>query len=422
MIARTYRSMSSSRSMPDARTNPGRTSRPRWALASSTDGAAACRRAAWRAARSRRPRHARRRRARDQRSASRPGASRRHGGPQFVELGSCPRQRPWCRITSSIAAAMQSSTAPVSVAGNAAFAALGYEPLDRRPSGAAVSSSSRRTPPCITRRWSSGVGDHAQRHALADVEQRRVRPHAERPVARSRRPAAGRRRPSRRCPRRSSIGAAAAIDERTDPASLRLDRGEVGADGMHLAVVVRHDDVEHGGDRAAPTESKSRGRTGDARDRRQRRRPARRPTAFTGSVVPGRRTTNVAASVSASGISDRRIVLGQRPHERRRRARARWPGHVPVEAVVGDLVERRQRDVHRHAVERLRRREAVRQRQLDVALAPRVGEVGEAEAVEVQRVGDDSSVRSSGSARSATSFHQRSKCRLDVTSAATRSS
>ena len=299
---------------------------------------------------------------------------------------------PCRRITSSTAAAMQSSTsAAVEMSpANAEFdasasrsALLSSRSIDARV-GAAVSSRSRRTPPCITRRWSSGVvttrndtlsptsssAGYARTPSPSSVGLHDLRQVAEVPV-------------DDPAPLLDRGGAG---DRRTDRAGeLGLDGGEVGADGMDLAGLVGHDDVQAeviGHDRGVEVTRPDR-RAGHGRqDRRQHvHQPVARSSATLVQPGEGRRHRVVERDQRTTDL------LRQRADQRRRDLLV-VSRHVPVEAVVGDLVERGQRNVDGHAVQRFARRVAIRQRQFDVAapgrLLPHVRET-----VEMQRVGDE---------------------------------
>ena len=172
-------------------------------------------------------------------------------------------------------------------------------------------------------------------------------------------------------PRRSRSGTAPAIACAGRGGETLADRREVAAGIEHRARLVGHDQVRAevagkrlGGEVVGPDR--------DPRLRRQCRRqrvdeaPLWRADAFE------RRRDRV-------GRGDERTaqLLGQGAGEGGGQLAAETRD-VPVETVVGHLVEGEQRDGHRDAVERLARLEAVAQRQRQVVgHRPRVGEVGE---------------------------------------------
>ena len=174
-----YRTRSGSRRVPAARTKPGRTRRARCASMSATAGRADS--ATTRAVRARtRAAAASTSAASASAPAANAGASRRttllHVGErvgiprQVIRDRSAPgrrrRRRPRRPSSSSdTVAAMARRASPVRPRFTAATL------------GPAVSSSRRRTPPRITRCCRLRVGQHAQRHAVAVVEQRRVAAH-----------------------------------------------------------------------------------------------------------------------------------------------------------------------------------------------------------------------------------------------------
>ena len=152
------------------------------------------------------------------------GPAQRHEPPAGATSNSASvhGSDPWSVITRSTAAATQSplssprSMSPAAIASRSAFVELAH---DRRPGRRAVQQQQPPHSAAHHPLLQLGRGHHAQRHAVADVEQRRIGLHVESPGRPTRPPAGGRRRPTSTMPRRSSIGAAAAIDSRTDPAS-----------------------------------------------------------------------------------------------------------------------------------------------------------------------------------------------------------
>ena len=221
---------------------------------------------------------------------------------------------------------------------------------------------------------------HPQRHAVADVEQRRVRLHVHRPI--------GRLDDARNVAEVPRGDAAPLVDRRgrrdrfaNRPGELGLDRIEVGTDGVDRPLVVGHHEVDHQ-------------MVGDRRRREGRRRDAhacRRAHGLCERIderarLRVRRTQVVDHRVDRLAERDEMAphVLGQRLHECRDELRT-VAGNLPVEPLGANLVEARQRHVHGHSVERLARREPVGQGQLDggvaASLGPHVGVVGEPNAV-----------------------------------------
>ncbi len=207
MIARTYRAMSSSRSMPDASTKPGRTSRPRCRLASSTDArsASACSRpSSTRASAAARSTST----ARIIAPPARPGADGLHHAPQFVELGAGPRQRTMLaqHLVDGGRDAVVDEHGGRDVAGEGGVRrqrepiAVAQQPLDRATGRRRREQQQPPHPAVHHPPLQLRGGDDAQRHAVADVEQRGIRPHAEPVVGRLHDHAAGHRDPTRRSP------------------------------------------------------------------------------------------------------------------------------------------------------------------------------------------------------------------------------
>ncbi len=245
-----------------------------------------------------------------------------------------------------------------------------------RADGPAVSSSSRRTPPSITRRCRSALVRTRSDTLVAVVEQRRVagrgdaRPPADSTTCGSvptshvdHARAARRSAPPRRSPARAVAASRRLIAPRSSSASCTVAVG-VGDDRVHPQVR-----------RARRGGRTSSGLTATPRPRRSAVGEGVDEPAASGGAERGRAPR---AIVSAIGISSPAHVLGQRAHQRADELGA-VAGDLPVEPVVGHPVERGQRHVHGDAVERPARVEAVRQRQHEIALAPRVGVVGRAE-------------------------------------------
>ena len=158
---------------------------------------------------------------------------------------------------------------------------------------------------------------------------------------------------------------------------LACRRGEAGADRRQigvgiagLAVLVEHEHVhpqvrrQRGGSKSSP--------------------PTRTP--LTSVIAAARASTSrpcggpsrCAAAPGGLGERDQgpADLLGQRAHERLDELAA-VAGDLPVERRLVDLVERRERHPQRDAVEWLAGREAIRERDVELAAAPRVGVVGE---------------------------------------------
>ncbi len=291
----------------------------------------------------------------------------------------------------------------------------GDQPLDRAASGRPVEQ--QQPPHAAAHRplLEFRRGHDAQRHAVTDIEQRRVRPHVERAVGRF-----DDLRQITHVPRRDP---ASFVDRRgrRDRLACRtgqslLDRGQVGADVVHLAVVVGHDEVQpevgverlDGRTRRGDVDA---GHLGD-----DRREPIDQTTR--------RRAEAVEHGVDGVGERDQLAAdrLGERAHQLFDELVA-VPGHLPVESVVGDLVETVERQVDRHAVQRFAGSIAVGQREFDVALPPDVGkpvETAEVVTDELTQCGVGQ-IEQSGRLRRV-SFHQRSKCCVLVTSSPIRAS
>ena len=206
-------------------------------------------------------------------------------------------------------------------------------------------------------------GDDAQRHAVADVEQRRIRPHAERVVGGLHDQRQVAEVPVDDPPPFLDRGGAA-IDARTEPASWAL----IAARSVPTAWTSpsssdttmcrrRWSGMTRAVEVARPAPACRRPPTGSPASTSTSRSPGRRPRSCN--------RASVAVIVSLSGISDRRIAFGS-DRTSVDAISSRWPGTFQSNPSSLHLVERRQRDVDRHAVERFTGRVPVGERQFDV--------------------------------------------------------